>query len=247
MGHKVHPTGIRLGISKDWNSKWYAGKKHFAEYLAADLLVRQMLRKKLAQAGISKISIERNSDSARVTIHTARPGVVIGKRGEDIEKLRKEVTAKMGVPAHINVTEVRKPELDAQLVAESIAQQLERRIMFRRAMKRAVGNAIRLGALGIKVNVAGRLNGAEIARSEWYREGRVPLHTLRADIDYGFAEAKTTYGIIGIKVWVYKGEIFDFSQVGQEKQDDTPRAERGERGDRADRPRGPRREREARD
>jgi small subunit ribosomal protein S3 len=247
MGHKVHPTGIRLGISKDWNSKWYAGKKHFAEYLAADLLVRQMLRKKLAQAGISKISIERNSDSARVTIHTARPGVVIGKRGEDIEKLRKEVTAKMGVPAHINVTEVRKPELDAQLVAESIAQQLERRIMFRRAMKRAVGNAIRLGALGIKVNVAGRLNGAEIARSEWYREGRVPLHTLRADVDYGFAEAKTTYGIIGIKVWVYKGEIFDFSQVGQEKQDDTPRSDRGDRGDRADRPRGPRRDREARE
>ena len=244
MGHKVHPTGIRLGISKDWNSKWYAGKKHFAEYLAADLLVRQMLRKKLAQAGISKISIERNSDSARVTIHTARPGVVIGKRGEDIEKLRKEVTAKMGVPAHINVTEVRKPELDAQLVAESIAQQLERRIMFRRAMKRAVGNAIRLGALGIKVNVAGRLNGAEIARSEWYREGRVPLHTLRADIDYGVAEARTTYGIIGIKVWVYKGEIFDFSQVGQEKQDDTPRSDRNER---SDRPRPPRRDREARE
>jgi small subunit ribosomal protein S3 len=244
MGHKVHPTGIRLGISKDWNSKWYAGKKHFAEYLAADLLVRQMLRKKLAQAGISKISIERNSDSARVTIHTARPGVVIGKRGEDIEKLRKEVTAKMGVPAHINVTEVRKPELDAQLVAESIAQQLERRIMFRRAMKRAVGNAMRLGALGIKVNVAGRLNGAEIARSEWYREGRVPLHTLRADVDYGFAEAKTTYGIIGIKVWVYKGEIFDFSQVGQEKQDDTPRSDRNER---SDRPRPPRRDREARE
>ena len=167
------------------------------------------------------------------------------KRGEDIEKLRKEVSDVMGVPAHINVTEVRKPELDAQLVAESIAQQLERRIMFRRAMKRAVGNAMRLGALGIKVNVGGRLNGAEIARSEWYREGRVPLHTLRADIDYGFAEAKTTYGIIGIKVWVYKGEVFDFSQVGQEKQDDTP-APRAERGDR-ERPRGPRRDREARD
>jgi small subunit ribosomal protein S3 len=194
-----------------------------------------MLRKKLAQAGISKILIERPANNARVTIHTARPGVVIGKRGEDIEKLRKEVSDVMGVPAHINVTEVRKPELDAQLVAESIAQQLERRIMFRRAMKRAVGNAMRLGALGIKVNVAGRLNGAEIARSEWYREGRVPLHTLRADIDYGFAEAKTTYGIIGIKVWVYKGEIFDFSQVGQEKQDDTPRAERGDRPDRGDR------------
>ncbi len=230
MGHKVHPTGIRLGISKDWTSKWFAGKKQYASFLAADLKVREMLRKKLAQAGISKILIERPANNARVTIHTARPGVVIGKRGEDIEKLRKEVSDVMGVPAHINVTEVRKPELDAQLVAESIAQQLERRIMFRRAMKRAVGNAMRLGALGIKVNVAGRLNGAEIARSEWYREGRVPLHTLRADIDYGFAEAKTTYGIIGIKIWVYKGEIFDFSQVGQEKQDDTPRAERGDVG-----------------
>ena len=207
MGHKVHPVGIRLGIAKDWNSKWYASKKEFAGFLAGDLKVRDMLRKKLAQAGISRITIERPAKSARVTIFTARPGVVIGKRGEDIEKLRKEVSDLMGVPAHINVSEVRKPELDAQLVAESIAQQLERRIMFRRAMKRAVGNAMRLGALGIKVNVAGRLNGAEIARSEWYREGRVPLHTLRADIDYGFAEAKTTYGVIGIKVWVFKGEV----------------------------------------
>jgi len=215
-----------------------ANKAEFAGYLAADLKVRDMLRKKLAQAGISKILIERPAKTARVTIHTARPGVVIGKRGEDIEKLRKEVSEMMGVPAHINVTEVRKPELDAQLVAESIAQQLERRIMFRRAMKRSVGNAMRLGALGIKVNVGGRLNGAEIARSEWYREGRVPLHTLRADIDYGFAEAKTTYGIIGIKVWIYKGEVFDFSQVGQEKQDDTPsRNDRHDRGDRGDRQR----------
>ena len=247
MGHKVHPTGIRLGISKDWNSKWFANKRQYSEYLTADLKVRQMLREKLAQAGISKIVIERPAKTARVTIHSARPGVVIGKRGEDIEKLRKDVSDVMGVPAHINVAEVRKPELDAQLVAESIAQQLERRIMFRRAMKRAVGNAMRLGALGIKVNVAGRLNGAEIARSEWYREGRVPLHTLRADVDYGFAEAHTTYGVIGIKVWVYKGEIFDFSQVGQEKQDDGPRSDRGDRGDRADRPRGPRREREARE
>jgi small subunit ribosomal protein S3 len=243
MGHKVHPTGIRLGISKDWNSKWYANKKQYAGFLVADLKVREMLRKRLAQAGISKILIERPANNARVTIHTARPGVVIGKRGEDIEKLRKDVSQLMGVPAHINVSEVRKPELDAQLVAESIAQQLERRIMFRRAMKRAVGNSMRLGALGIKVNVAGRLNGAEIARSEWYREGRVPLHTLRADVDYGFAEARTTYGVIGIKVWIYKGEIFDFSQVGQEKQDDTPsRGERADRGDR-ERPRGPRRER----
>jgi small subunit ribosomal protein S3 len=232
MGHKVHPTGIRLGIAKDWNSKWYANKADFAGYLAADLRVREMLRKKLAQAGISKIQIERPAKTARVTIHTARPGVVIGKRGEDIEKLRKQVTDMMGVPVHINVAEVRKPELDAQLVAESIAQQLERRIMFRRAMKRAVGNAMRLGALGIKVNVAGRLNGAEIARSEWYREGRVPLHTLRADIDYGFAEAKTTYGIIGIKTWIYKGEIFDLAAATQaeakdERRDGEGRRERG--------------------
>ena len=191
MGHKVHPIGIRLGIARDWNSKWYATKKDFANYLVADIKTRDMLRAKLVQAGISRIQIERPAKTARITIHTARPGVVIGKKGEDIEKLRKEVSEMMGVPTHINVVEIRKPETDAQLVAESIAQQLERRIMFRRAMKRAVQNAMRLGALGIKVNVAGRLNGAEIARTEWYREGRVPLHTLRADIDYGFAEAKT--------------------------------------------------------
>jgi small subunit ribosomal protein S3 len=235
MGHKVHPTGIRLGIAKDWNSKWFANKRLYGQYLAADLKVRAMLRKKLAQAGISKILIERPSNTARVTIHSARPGVVIGKRGEDIEKLKKDVSDLMGVPVHINVAEVRKPELDAQLVAESIAQQLERRIMFRRAMKRAVGNSMRLGALGIKVNVAGRLNGAEIARSEWYREGRVPLHTLRADIDYGFAEALTTYGIIGVKTWIYKGEVFDFSQVGQEKVEE-----------RSERPARPARDRDAR-
>jgi small subunit ribosomal protein S3 len=216
MGHKVHPTGIRLGIAKDWTSKWFAGKRDYAQYLAGDLKVRDMLRAKLAQAGVSKILIERPAKSARVTIHTARPGVVIGKKGEDIERLRKEVSDLMGVPAHINVSEVRKPELDAQLVAESIAQQLERRIMFRRAMKRAVGNAMRLGALGIKVNVAGRLNGAEIARTEWYREGRVPLHTLRADVDYGFAEARTTYGVIGVKTWIYKGEVFDLQAAAQE-------------------------------
>jgi small subunit ribosomal protein S3 len=230
MGHKVHPTGIRLGIAKDWNSKWYANKGEYAQYLAADLKVREMLRKKLAQAGISKIQIERPAKNARVTIHTARPGVVIGKKGEDIEKLRKEVSDMMGVPTHINVSEVRKPELDAQLVAESIAQQLERRIMFRRAMKRSVGNAMRLGALGIKINVSGRLNGAEIARSEWSREGRVPLHTLRADIDYGFAEARTTYGIIGIKVWIYKGEIFDLAAASAESKDEQsqPRREGGE-------------------
>ena len=216
MGHKVNPIGFRLGVSKDWNSKWFANKREFAGYLAADLKVRELLKEKLAQAGISKIQIERPAKTARVTIHTARPGVVIGKKGEDIEKLRKEVSTVMGVPAHINVSEVRKPELDAQLVAESIAQQLERRIMFRRAMKRSVQNAMRLGALGIKVNVGGRLNGAEIARSEWAREGRVPLHTLRADIDYGLAEAKTTYGIIGVKVWIYKGEIFDLHAATQE-------------------------------
>src|SRR5215471_6922822 len=249
MGHKVHPTGIRLGIAKDWNSKWFANKREYAEYLGADLKVRELLKKKLAQAGISKIQIERPAKTARVTIHTARPGVVIGKKGEDIEKLRKEVTKVMGVPAHINVTEVRKPELDAQLVAESIAQQLERRIMFRRAMKRSVQNAMRLGALGIKVNVGGRLNGAEIARSEWYREGRVPLHTLRADIDYGFAEAKTTYGVIGIKVWIYKGEVFDLHAANQETKDEgrdsAPRGERRERGERE--PRENREPREARE
>lgn len=244
MGHKVHPTGFRLGIAKDWNSKWFANKRDFAEYLAADLRVREMLRKRLAAAGISKILIERPAKNARVTIHTARPGVVIGKKGEDIERLRKDVSEVMGVPTHINVTEVRKPELDAQLVSESITQQLVRRIMFRRAMKRAVGNAMRLGALGIKVNVAGRLNGAEIARSEWYREGRVPLHTLRADIDYGFSEAQTTYGLIGCKVWVYKGEVFDLHAASQEQAADTPSPrkgggdrdrDRGDRGDRGDR------------
>jgi len=229
MGHKVHPTGIRLGIAKDWNSKWYANKREYAQYLVADLKVREMLKSQLSQAGVSKIMIERPAKTARVTIHSARPGVVIGKKGEDIEKLRKQVSAMMGVPTHINVAEVRKPELDAQLVAESIAQQLERRIMFRRAMKRAVGNAMRLGALGIKVNVGGRLNGAEIARSEWYREGRVPLHTLRADIDYGFAEAKTTYGIIGVKVWIYKGEVFDLTAAQQKNTKDSEREPRRER------------------
>src|SRR5579875_3137453 len=253
MGHKVNPVGIRLGISKDWNSKWFAGKRDYAQHLVADLKVRALLKDRLAQAGVSKIQIERPARNARITIHTARPGVVIGKKGEDIEKLRKDVSEIMGVPAHINVNEVRKPELDAQLVAESIAQQLERRIMFRRAMKRAVGNAMRLGALGIKINVSGRLNGAEIARSEWSREGRVPLHTLRADIDYGTAEAKTTYGIIGIKVWIYKGEVFDLSQVGQEPKEEQaaqPRREReggeGRREGRRDREGGEgRRERTA--
>ncbi len=209
MGQKVHPTGIRLGIAKDWNSTWYADKGDYAEQLKSDLKVRDYLHDRLAQAAVSKIQIERPAKSARITIHTARPGIVIGKKGEDIERLRREVTELMGVPTHITVAEIRKPELDAKLVAEGIAQQLERRIMFRRAMKRAVGNAMRLGALGIRVTVSGRLNGADIARSEWYREGRVPLHTLRADVDYGTYEAKTTYGVLGVKVWIYKGEIFD--------------------------------------
>jgi len=209
MGQKVHPIGFRLGIAKDWNSTWFAEKGDYAELLNSDLKVRAYLQKRLAQAAVSRIQIERPAKSARITIHTARPGIVIGKKGEDIERLRRDVTKLMGVPTHITVAEIRKPELDAQLVAEGIAQQLERRIMFRRAMKRAVSNSMRLGALGIKVCVAGRLNGADIARSEWYREGRVPLHTLRADVDYGVVEAKTTYGVLGVKVWIYKGEVFD--------------------------------------
>lgn len=207
MGNKVHPNGIRLGIVKDWNAKWYADGGTFAEYLNMDLRVRDFLRKKLKNASISGINIERPARNAHVTIHTARPGIVIGKKGEDIERLRRDLTGMMGVPVRVSIEEVRKPELDAVLVAEGIAQQLEKRIMYRRAMKRAVSNAMRIGGQGIKVRVAGRLNGAEIARSEWYQEGRVPLHTLRADVDYGTAEAKTTYGVIGVKVWVFKGEI----------------------------------------
>lgn len=207
MGQKVHPYGIRLGIVKDWTSTWYVDNKQYAEYLNIDLAVRELIRKKLAHASVSRIQIERPANNARIIIHTARPGIVIGKKGEDIDSLRKQVTAFMGVPVHMSVEEIRKPELDALLVAESVAQQLERRIMFRRAMKRAVANTMRLGAEGIKIFVSGRLNGAEIARSEWYREGRVPLHTLRADIDYGIARANTTYGVIGVKVWIFKGEV----------------------------------------
>ena len=208
MGQKVNPNGIRLGIVKDWTSKWYADSRQFADYLNNDIKVRDYLKRRLSHASVSRIKIERPAKNAMITIYTARPGIVIGKKGEDIEALRKDVSRMMGIPVHINIEEIRKPELDAQLVAESVAQQLERRIMFRRAMKRAVGNSMRLGAQGIRINVAGRLNGAEIARTEWYREGRVPLHTLRADIDYGFAEARTTYGIIGVKVWIFKGEVF---------------------------------------
>jgi len=217
MGQKVHPIGIRLGIVKDWTSKWYADSKDYADYLFTDLKVREYLKKKLQQASVSRIQIERPARNARITVHTARPGMVIGKKGEDIEVLRKEVSKMMGIPVHINIEEIRKPELDAQLVAESVAQQLERRIMYRRAMKRAVTNTMRLGAGGIKINVAGRLNGAEIARREWYREGRVPLHTLRADIDYGFAEAHTPSGVIGIKVWIFKGEVFNMAEQEETK------------------------------
>ena len=209
MGQKVHPTGIRLGIVKDWTSRWYANSQNYPIFLLQDLKVREYIKTKLSHASVSRVQINRPANNAQITVHTARPGIVIGKKGEDIDKLKLEVSKMMGVPVKINVEEIRKPELDATLVAEGIAQQLEKRIMYRRAMKRAVTNTMRLGAEGIKINVAGRLNGAEIARGEWYREGRVPLHTLRADIDYGTAEANTTYGIIGIKVWIFKGEVFD--------------------------------------
>ena len=208
MGQKVHPTGIRLGFIKDWTSRWYANTQNYPIFLYNDLKVREYLKKRLGHASISRIQINRPANNAQITIHTARPGLVIGKKGEDIDALRREISEMMGVPVQLNVEEIRKPELDAQLVAEGVAQQLEKRIMFRRAMKRAVQNTMRLGAEGIKINVGGRLNGAEIARSEWYREGRVPLHTLRADIDYGTAEARTTYGVIGVKVWIFKGEIY---------------------------------------
>jgi small subunit ribosomal protein S3 len=209
MGQKVNPIGIRLGVIRDWSAKWYAQGRSYADVLNSDIKLRAYAKKKLANAAVSKIIIERPAQSVNITVHTARPGIVIGKKGEDIEKLRLEMAQLCGQPVHLAVEEVRKPELDAQLVAENICQQLEKRIMFRRAMKRAVTNAMRLRAEGIKVMVAGRLNGAEIARTEWYREGRVPLHTLRADIDYGVAQAHTTYGVIGVKVWIFKGEVFD--------------------------------------
>ena len=217
MGQKVHPTGIRLGIVKSHRSVWYAGQKDYADKLNADLEVRSFIEKQLAHASVSRVEIERPSESAKITIFTARPGVVIGKKGEDVEKLRQSVSAKMGVPVHINIEEVRKPDLDATLVAQNVAQQLERRVMFRRAMQRAVQNAMRQGAEGIRIQVSGRLGGAEIARTEWYREGRVPLHTLRADIDYATAEASTTYGIIGVKVWIFKGEILGALEADQSK------------------------------
>jgi small subunit ribosomal protein S3 len=212
MGQKVNPIGIRLGITREWDSRWYADSKNFPEFVNTDWKIREFIKQKLSDASVSKIQIERPARKAHITIHTARPGIVIGKKGEDIERLRLEIARMMDMPlgdVRVNISEIRKPELDAQLVAEGIAQQLERRVMFRRAMKRAVTNTMRLGAQGVKIKVGGRLNGAESARSEWYREGRVPLHTFRADIDYGLAEARTTYGVIGVKVWIFKGEVFD--------------------------------------
>jgi len=218
MGQKVHPVGIRLGIVKDHTSIWYADSKNYAKQLITDLEVREYLEKTLENASVSRVVIERPAQTARITIHTARPGIVIGKKGEDVDNLRKILADKMGVPVHINIEEIRKPDLDAKLVAQNVAQQLERRVMFRRAMKRVVQNAMRQGAEGIKVQISGRLGGAEIARTEWYREGRVPLHTLRADIDYATYQAVTTYGIIGVKVWIFKGEV-----IGTEDQSEGAR------------------------
>ncbi len=207
MGQKIHPTGFRLAVTRDWSSRWYANDRNFSGMLLEDLSVRDYLKQKLSHAAVSRVIIERPAKNARITIYSARPGVVIGKKGEDIESLKSALQKMLHVPVHVNIEEVRKPELDAQLIADSISQQLQKRIMFRRAMKRAITNAMRLGAQGIKIMSAGRLNGIEIARTEWYREGRVPLHTLRAGIQYGVSEAKTTYGVIGIKVWVYQGEV----------------------------------------
>jgi len=227
MGQKINPTGFRLAVSRNWNSRWFATGKEFSRMLGEDLRVREFLRRKLRNASVGRILIERPAKNARITIFSARPGVVIGKKGEDIETLKGELQRMMGVPVHVNIDEIRKPELDAQLIADSITQQLEKRIMFRRAMKRAMQNAMRLGAQGIKIMSAGRLNGIEIARTEWYREGRVPLHTLRADIDYGFSEAKTTYGVIGVKVWVYKGDTLGLAETAAAA--DAPAPERDDR------------------
>ncbi|MFL2770921.1 MAG: 30S ribosomal protein S3 [Rhodospirillaceae bacterium] len=217
MGQKVNPIGLRLGVNRTWDSRWYAGKDNYADLLHEDIGIRKYLRGRLAQAGVSRIIIERPAKKARVTIHTARPGVVIGKKGQDIENMRKALQQMTGNDVSLNIVEIRKPEIDAQLVAENIAQQLERRVAFRRAMKRAVQSAMRLGAEGIRINCAGRLGGAEIARTEWYREGRVPLHTLRAEIDYGEGRAKTTYGICGVKVWIYKGDIMEHDPMAQDR------------------------------
>jgi small subunit ribosomal protein S3 len=239
MGQKIHPTGFRLAVSRDWRSRWYASNRDFAGMLADDIQVREFLKAKLKNASVSRVLIERPAKNARITIFSARPGVVIGKKGEDIENLKKELATRLGVPVAVNIEEVRKPEIDAQLIADSITQQLEKRIMFRRAMKRAMQNAMRLGAQGIKIMSSGRLNGIEIARTEWYREGRVPLHTLRADIDYATSEAKTTYGVIGVKVWVYKGDTLG--------RGDAPGTKVEQAADEERKPRGPRRDGARRD
>ena len=238
MGQKINPIGLRLGINRTWDSRWFAGKNEYGKLLHEDLKIREYLEKELKQAAISKVVIERPHKKCRVTIHAARPGVIIGKKGADIETLRKKLANFTASELHLNIVEVRKPELDAQLVSESICQQLERRVSFRRAMKRAVQNAMRMGALGIRVNVSGRLGGAEIARTEWYREGRVPLHTLRADIDYALDEAMTPYGIIGVKVWIFKGEIMEHDPQARDRK--AAEAQDGPA------PRGPRRDRDAR-
>ncbi len=249
MGQKVNPVGLRLGVNRTWDSRWFAAGREYGKLLHEDVKVRRELKKRLYQAGVSRIVIERPHKKCRVTIYAARPGVIIGKKGADIEKLRKDLSALTEGEVHLNIVEIRKPEVDAQLVAENIAQQLERRVAFRRAMKRSMQSTMRLGAKGVRINVSGRLGGAEIARMEWYREGRVPLHTLRADIDYGFAEAKTTYGIIGVKVWIFKGEVLEHDPMALDKRLSNESGPAGEGGgrDRDDRgprgPRGPRRER----
>jgi small subunit ribosomal protein S3 len=243
MGQKVNPVGLRLGVNRTWDSRWFAGGKDYARLLLQDLKLRNELKKRLSAAGVSRIIIERPHKKCRITIYAARPGVVIGKKGGDIDKLRKDISKMTEGEVFLNIVEVRKPETDAQLLAESIAQQLERRVAFRRAMKRAMQSAMRLGAKGVRINVSGRLGGAEIARMEWYREGRVPLHTLRADIDYGFTEAKTTYGIIGVKAWVFKGEVLEHDPMAQDKRwaqeatgpSSNEGRERGDRGDRGER------------
>ena len=247
MGQKINPVGLRLGINRTWDSRWFADGRDYGRLLHEDLKIRKELKKRIGQAGVSRIIIERPHKKCRITIYAARPGVIIGKKGADIDKLRKDLSALTDGDVHLNIVEIRKPETDAQLVAENIAQQLERRIAFRRAMKRSMQSAMRLGAKGVRINVSGRLGGAEIARMEWYREGRVPLHTLRADIDYGFYEAKTTYGIIGVKVWVFKGEVLEHDPMAQDKRwaqeasgpsSNEGRERGGPRGDR-----GPRRDR----
>jgi small subunit ribosomal protein S3 len=244
MGHKVNPVGLRLGINRTWDSRWFAKSGEYGKLLHEDIAIRDHVKKQQRAAGISKVVIERPHKKCRVTVHTARPGVLIGKKGTDIEKLRGEIARLTSSEVHLNILEVRKPEIDAILVAEGIAQQLERRVAFRRAMKRAVQSALRLGALGIRINVSGRLGGAEIARLEWYREGRVPLHTLRADIDFGYGKAETAYGIIGIKVWIFKGEIIEHDPMASERKSlESQEGGGGGRGDRSDRPDRPRRER----